>query len=99
MQSRRASYFSRSSKQSDLDGTSLRRKSTNPARVQEDADDEGDVANGKYPGFKLRILLMLILCSGNIKTNDSRQEQCKACEWRDDQWSAPRTNNHSGWNA
>ena len=48
-QSRRASYFSRSSKQSDVDGTSLRRKSTNPGRVQEAAEDEGDITNGQYP--------------------------------------------------
>jgi len=44
-QSRRASYFSKSSLKSEVDGTSLRRKSTNPGPVKEDADDDGDVAN------------------------------------------------------
>src|SRR3954469_17807120 len=41
-QSRRASCFSKKSK-SDVDDTSLRRKSTTPGRVPEDADDQGDV--------------------------------------------------------
>ena len=45
-QSRRASYFSRKSK-SDVDDKSLRRKSTNPSRVEEDAEDKGDVTNGQ----------------------------------------------------
>jgi hypothetical protein len=46
-QSRRPSYFSKKSK-SDVDDTSLRRKSTDPGRVAEDADDQGDTTNGQY---------------------------------------------------
>jgi hypothetical protein len=45
-QSRRASHISRKSK-SDVDDKSLRRKSTNPGRVTEDAEDQGDVTNGQ----------------------------------------------------
>jgi hypothetical protein len=44
-QSRRASYMSWKSK-SDKDDKSLRRKSVNPNKVPEAADDEADVANG-----------------------------------------------------
>src|ERR1700728_2448646 len=50
-QSRRASYFSKKSK-SDADDASLRRKSTNPARLAEDADDQGDATNGQYSFYQ-----------------------------------------------
>ena len=45
-QSRRASHFSKISK-SDADEKSLRRKSTNPRRVTEDAESKGNVSNGQ----------------------------------------------------
>jgi hypothetical protein len=45
-QSRRASHISKKSR-SDVDDKSLRRKSTNPGRVKEDEEDNGDVANGQ----------------------------------------------------
>ena len=47
-QSRRASYFSRKSMMSDVDHNSLRRKSTNPTRVEEAKEDDTKVENGEY---------------------------------------------------
>ena len=46
-QSRRASYISRRSKMSDVDHNSLRRKSTNPARVEEGKEDDTGAENGE----------------------------------------------------
>jgi hypothetical protein len=53
-QSRRASSFSKQSR-SDVDGTSLRRKSTNPGRVLQGVDDQGDVANGQCPFYQTTV--------------------------------------------
>jgi hypothetical protein len=72
-QSRRPSYFSKKSK-SDIDNTSLRRKSTNPGRVPEDTDDQGDVPNGQCLFHQTTIQSWLTICSWPFKTQDSREQ-------------------------
>lgn len=79
-QSRRASYFSKSSLKSEVDGTSLRRKSTNPGPVREDADDDGDVANGQNPVLPFRLLSKLMYRSWRLKTYHSPRKRCKRFE-------------------
>lgn len=65
-QSRRPSYFSKISK-SDADDTSVRRKSTNPGKVAEDADDQGDATNGQYSFYQTTIQPWLTNCSWPFK--------------------------------
>src|SRR5947209_13260343 len=70
-QSRRASYFIKKSK-SDADDTSLRQKSTNPGRVVEGTDNQGDATNGQCSFYQMTFQSWLTNCSWPFKAQDNR---------------------------